>query len=767
MASLRRRLALRLLFAAGGSIALAGRQKRLHAAERAPAPPTPAAAPAAPAPLAAAGKPITARIEAVRETIWGEEVLDPYRWMENDKDPQWLPFLHSQTAHSRAVLDALPGQRQLRARVSDLSASVPRCFAILPTASLVFYEYRPAGASTITIHAHDPVSGTSRLILDPQTMGGRGENLMLDAWVPSPDGRYIACGISANGSENCVIHIVETATGKPLKERLHMSGHWGYSWLPDSSGFFYNRKPIHVKPGDSNYQLNSSNWLHILNTDQSRDTLALGPGQYAAIPSAPEEFPMLTVQPDGERVLGFFEGGTRPENVYYLCRLSELLAGRPQWQKLCEREDEIRYIGIYNNGLYYLSTKQADNGRILRSNLSDPRFSQAQLVVPESGDVIEEFLIAQDGLYLLGQIGGYSNLKHLDPTGKLTLIDLPVEGTISFSGTSPQRPGLWLTAESWLVPPTVHHLPSARQPLRPRPLGAEARIDLSAFQVVRSTAVARDRTAVPLSIVCRKDVRLNGRNPTLVETYGAYQTSSSPWFFNGRLIAFLELGGVYVTAHVRGGGEFGKRWWKAGFRATKPNTWRDLIDSCRELVKLGWTSPQHLAITGTSAGGIAVGRALTEAPDLFAAVISHVGVSNPLRFEFTPNGPANIDEFGTIKEREGFLALRAMDAYQAVRDGVRYPAVLLTAGLHDSRVAVSQPAKLAARLQRASSSGNPVLLNVDFGSGHGIITRQQGDLQQADTYGFALWRSGDPRFQPHPAPPPEGARGAGSQRQAS
>ena len=460
---------------------------------------------------------------------------------------------------------------------------------------------------------------------------------------------------------------------------------------------------------------------------------------------------MLTVQPDGEHVLGFFEGGTRPENIYYLCRLGELLAGRPQWQKLCERDDEIRFIGIYNDGIYYLSTKQADNGRILRANLSDPSFRQAQLVVPESGEVIEAFLIAKDGLYLLGQIGGYSNLKHLDHTGRLTFIDLPFEGNIGFSGTSSQRPGLWLNAESWLVPPTVHHLQSASQPLRPRPLGAQASIDLSAFKVVRTTVVARDGTAVPLSIVCRRDVTLNGRNPTLVEAYGAYQISSSPWFFNGRSIAFLELGGVYVTAHVRGGGEFGKRWWKAGFQATKPNTWRDLIDSCRELVKLGWTSPQHLAITGTSAGGIAVGRALTEAPDLFAAVISHVGVSNPLRFEFTPNGPANIDELGTVKEREGFLALRAMDAYNAVQDGVRYPAVLLTAGMHDSRVAVSQPAKLAARLQRASSSGNPVLLSVDFGSGHGVVTRQQGDQQQADTYGFALWRSGDPRFQPRPA----------------
>ncbi|MFM7312627.1 MAG: prolyl oligopeptidase family serine peptidase [Cyanobium sp.] len=629
---------------------------------------------------------------------------------------------------------------------------MPRCFEIRPTASLVFYEYRPAGASTTALHAHDPVSGTSRLIFDPQALSREGETRKLDVWVPSPDGRHIACGISANGSENCVIHIVETASGKPLEERLKMSANWGYSWLPDSTGFFYNRKPSHVKPEDSDYQLNSSNWLHLLNTDQSRDILALGPGQYAAIPSAPEEFPMISVQPDGLHVLGFFEGGVRPESVYHLCTLSDLLAGRPQWQKLSDLEDEIRFAGIYCNGIYYLTSKQADNGKILRADLKNPSVSQARPVVPESGTVIEEVLIARDGLYLSGQIGGYSTLSHLDGTGRLTPIDLPFAGNIHIKGTASQLPGLWLSAESWLVPPTVFHLGSADQPLQARPLGAQARLDLSAFKVVRTAAVARDGTPIPLSIICRRDVTLDGRNPTLVETYGAYQMSSSPSFFNGRSIAFLELGGVFVTAHVRGGGEFGKRWWQAGFRSSKPNTWRDLIDCCRELVKRGWTSPKHLAITGTSAGGIAVGRALTEEPELFAAVISHVGVSNALRSEFTPNGPANIDEMGSVKDRDGFLALRAMDAYNAVRDGLPYPAVLLTAGIEDSRVAVSQPAKLAARLQAATRSGNPVLLSVNFEAGHGPSTRLQADLQQADTYGFALWRSGDPRFQPRSAP---------------
>jgi prolyl oligopeptidase len=233
-----------------------------------------------------------------------------------------------------------------------------------------------------------------------------------------------------------------------------------------------------------------------------------------------------------------------------------------------------------------------------------------------------------------------------------------------------------------------------------------------------------------------------------VQAYGSYQIVNGPRF-DARRIAFLEQGGVLATAHVRGGGEYGKRWWKAGQKLNKPNTWRDLIDCCEALVKQGWTSARHLAIEGRSAGGITVGRALTERPDLFAAVISGVGVSNMLRAEFSQNGPPNIDEFGTITERDGFIGLRQMDALHAVRDGTAYPAVLCTTGMTDPRVEPWQVAKMAARLQRATASKDPVLLRVTFDAGHGLgSTRSQVDEEIADAYSFVLWRTGRAGFQP-------------------
>jgi prolyl oligopeptidase len=240
----------------------------------------------------------------------------------------------------------------------------------------------------------------------------------------------------------------------------------------------------------------------------------------------------------------------------------------------------------------------------------------------------------------------------------------------------------------------------------------------------------------------KKGLPRNGRNPTLVGAYGAYQISSNP-YFSPRVLALLERGGIFATAHVRGGGEYGKRWWKGGQKLTKPNTWRDLIDCCAHLVRERWASPRTITIQGGSAGGIAVGRALTERPDLFAGVISNVGISNALRAEFSQNGPPNIDEFGTVKDADGFAGLLAMDALAHVKDGTRYPAVMLTVGMTDPRVEAWHGGKMAARLQATTRSGRPVLLRVDFDAGHGLgSTRRQIDAERADEFAFVLWCAG-------------------------
>ena len=260
--------------------------------------------------------------------------------------------------------------------------------------------------------------------------------------------------------------------------------------------------------------------------------------------------------------------------------------------------------------------------------------------------------------------------------------------------------------------------------------------------------MSADGTSIPLSLVYKKGLALDGSHPTLLGGYGSYGITIEP-SYAPRALAWLERGGVLAFAHVRGGGEYGEDWHLAGKLLTKNHTWEDFIACGQYLVDNGYTLPTRLGGTGTSAGGITVGRALTERPGLFAAILDRVGSSNPLRAEFTPNGPPNVPEFGTVSDPDGFKALYAMDAYQHVRDGVKYPAVLLTTGINDPRVASWEPAKMAARLQAATTSGKPILLRVDYDAGHGIgSTKAQDAADEADEWSFLLWQFGEPDFQP-------------------
>jgi len=280
--------------------------------------------------------------------------------------------------------------------------------------------------------------------------------------------------------------------------------------------------------------------------------------------------------------------------------------------------------------------------------------------------------------------------------------------------------------------------------LTPRPP-----IDVGGYEAQRFFATARDGTRIPYTLIYRKGLKPDGRTPAWICAYGSYGISAYTPAFAGRTLALIDAGFIVGYANVRGGGEYGRDWHKAGQLANKPNTWRDLIDVCEELCAKKYTSRSRLAIGGRSAGGITVGRSLTERPELFAAVIDGVGWSNPLRYVAEQNGYGEEPEWGAISEPAGYRALKGIDSYQAVKDGVAYPAVLLTTGVTDPRVGPFHVAKMTARLQVASNSRKPILLRVDFDAGHGVgSTRAQQDREAADTYAFLLWQTGVKGFQP-------------------
>jgi prolyl oligopeptidase len=424
-----------------------------------------------------------------------------------------------------------------------------------------------------------------------------------------------------------------------------------------------------------------------------------------------------------------------------------LVAGRPAWRKVCDFDDLVTNAALVGDRLYLLSNRDRPRGRVLETSAIAPDLAGAREVVPQGEAVIEGLAGAPDGVIVTLMDGGVQRLGRIAPGGRgMTMVTMPFDGAVGGVFTSPDHDGAHVMLSSWLQPITIYRL-GRDGSLTDARLNPPPAIDVSPYDTRRAFAVARDGTRIPYTILFRRGMAADGTNPTLITAYGAYQSSSLP-IFSPRLFAFLDAGGVYGVANVRGGGEYGRAWHLGGFKASKPNTWRDLIAVCEQLIHDRVTTPAHLAILGGSAGGITVGRAMTERPDLFAAVVNMVGWVNPLRYTAEQN-VADIDEWGPIVDAESFRIMLAMDAYQSVIDGTRYPAVLCTTGVTDPRVAPWHMAKFAARLQAATASARPVLLRVDFDAGHGIgSTRTQADALYADAYSFVLWQTGARGFQP-------------------
>jgi len=438
----------------------------------------------------------------------------------------------------------------------------------------------------------------------------------------------------------------------------------------------------------------------------------------------------------------------RTEARLFVAPLADVLAGRAHWMAVAGFEDEVTDIEIEGETLWLLANKGHPRGRLLRTSASAPSVAAATEVVAESEVVIEGLQRAREGLYLQLLDGGVSRLRRLGHDGRLTDIVLPFEGTLHSLSTDPTEEGALFSFTGWLTPGDIWSVDAqgrvAATGLTPRPP-----IDVSPYEATRYFATARDGTKIPCTLIHRKDLQRDGRTPAWVSAYGSYGIAAYMPAFAGRTLALVDAGFIVGYAGVRGGGEYGREWHKAGQLMNKPNTWRDLIDVCEELCAKHYTSRERLAIGGRSAGGITVGRAMTERPELFAAVIDGVGWSNPLRYVAEQNGYGEEPEWGAIAEQAGYRALKLIDSYQAVKDGVAYPAVLLTTGVTDPRVGPFHVAKMAARLQAATSSGKPVLLRVDFDAGHGVgSTRAQQDREAADTYAFLLWQTGVKGYQP-------------------
>lgn len=702
---------------------------------------------------AANASPPVAPVKPVTDTYFGITLTDPYRYMEDLSSPEVQQWAKAQADDTRAMFDALPGRAKLLARIGELEASVQsRVVRVnrLP-GDLYFYEKRGANANQFKLYMRRGLNGAEKLLIDPEAMSKQGgAPLAINFYQPSYNGKLVAYGISEGGSEEASIHVIDVATRKEMIRPIDRAHYSEASWLPDDSGFFYFRqRELPPSAPETEKYKNQSAYFHRMN-GRGPDTVIVTAGTPGSIKIAAEEFPYVGSVPGSPLMIAVPGNGVQNEFDLYAAPQAEALKTNSKWRKLFDRSDDITSFAIHGDDLYLLSHKNAMRFKVIKTSVRHPDLENAEVVVAPGREVVVGISAARDALYVRARDGTQGKLYRVAYTrgAKPEPVSLPREGSLELTSVDPRVDGAVITIGSWTRDFGIY-APDAKGRLidtglqSVSPFGAPDSIEAKEVLVK-----SYDGVAVPLSIVMPRGIKLDGSNPTHLYGYGSYGVTDDPVYVP-RFLAWYELGGIRATCHVRGGGAYGEEWHLAGKLATKPNTWKDLIACAEYLIKEGYTSSSNLGIHGGSAGGILVGRAMTERPDLFAVAVPEVGVLNAVRAETSANGVPNIPEFGTVKEEKQFAALLEMDAYHHVRDGVKYPATLLIHGINDPRVPPWNSLKMAARLQAANTSSKPVILRIDYASGHGIgSTKTQRQEEYADLWSFMLWQFGDPRFQP-------------------
>jgi prolyl oligopeptidase len=695
-------------------------------------------------------------IHEVTDTYFGNIITDPYRWLEDLKSPATSDWMKAQNDYTRAILDRIPGREKLRARIAELDHAGVRVYGLQSFGGKWFYLKLTPSDDNAKLYFRDAASRNERLLVDAEALTANGVHYSIDYFSAAPNGKLVAVGISPGGSENSTLRVLDVASGHEVGPRIDRAQFGAVSWLPDNRSFFYNRlqKLAPAAPRTDRY-LNSRDYLHHVADNPDKDVPVFGKGVSLAPAIDEPDIPFLNLPPGSKYVLGVIAHGVQNELTLYWANLKEVQNGAPSWHKLADVPDGVTGFDVHGEHAYLLTHHDASRFKVLRVDLSAGDLSGAELAIPPSDAVVTNVAAASDALYVQKLDGGLGRIWRLPfDGGAAAELQLPFEGAVQEMFVNPFEPGLFVRLAGWTHSPLLYHYEPGSRSLADTKIIPPSPVDFSAISSQEVKVKANDGTLVPLSIIYPRNLKLDGSHLALLHGYGSYGITMDP-YFDPTSLAWLERGGVVAMAHVRGGGEYGEDWHNAGRKATKKNTITDFIACAQYLIDQGYTSAQHLAGEGTSAGGITIGGAITERPDLFSAALDNVGMSDDLRAELQVNGPANIPEFGTVKNQEGYENLLAISAYHRVKDHTSYPAVLLTTGVNDPRVDPWQMNKMTARLQAATSSGKPVLLRVDYDAGHGGIdaTRSQHIALLTDQFSFLLWQLGGPNLDREAATP--------------
>jgi prolyl oligopeptidase len=695
------------------------------------------------APIGVGAPPAPLPIKPVTETLWETQVTDNYRYTEA-LDPTTIDWMKAQGAYTRSVLDAIKGLPALQARISAFTGSFGFVQSYGKFGGREFYEERKPGQDAFSLAVSD--SAGQRTLVDISALRAKngGKPMAINYILPSFDGTKVAVGISEGGSEAASLYVYDAATGAQVAGPIDRAQFGPTSWSLDNKTLYFVRLKK-LGPNDPGTEKYRDPVLDVW--DLSSEPTPLWGSTTGHGPAfGHDETPVLAVEPTTPIAVLISQNGVQNEIKMWSAPAADAANPNAAWTLLLDRDDGVTQADARGDDIFLLSHKDAPTFKVLQLKAGAPLSSATTLIPADPKRVIEGVHTAADALYVLSREGDYSVLLRV-PTGtdKVEEVALPTKGHVSDVFTDPRVAGVTFALESWVLPPTTFHFDPANRSFADLHLGVRGDINPADYKVSDLWAKGHDGVMIPYALIQPKGAAQPG--VTVVEAYGSYGISNLA-DFSTRRAAMMREGINYAVCGVRGGGELGEAWRLGGKDANKPNTWKDIISCGEDLIARGVTAKSKLFIIGGSAGGITMGRAMTDRPDLFAGVIDIVPAANTLRAEFSPNGPDNIPEFGSIKTEQGFKNLYEMDSIQHVKAGVTYPAVLISTGLNDPRVSPWEPAKFASALE-ASGTPNPVLLRVDAQAGHGIgSTRTQADLLSADWIAFAFWRSGMPGWRP-------------------
>src|SRR5438874_1783791 len=656
-------------------------------------------------------------------------VEDPYQWLEQDNDPQVKAWSDAQNQRTRQYLDRLPDRAAIEKQLTEWYAKTSPSYSSLVSRPGILFamKFQPPKQQQllVTLASADDLK-SEKVVLDPNVLDAKGTTA-IDWFVSSLDGTYVAVSLSKGGSEDGTLHFYETATGKALPDTIahvqYPTAGGSAAWNGDGTGVYYTRFPRKGERPDADLNFYQQIYFHKLGTPDTEDRYSIG-----------KEFPRiaeitLEASRDGKHILATVANGDGGDFAHYL------LGPDGTWKQITQFSDEIKIARLgRDNALYLVSRMDAPRGKILRLPLDVPELKNAAEIVADGEAVIEHIVPSNDALYVADLLGGPSQVRRFDLNGKNeTTIPIPQisavqemlaleDGSLLFRDISYTEPAAWFNCPNQKTEPVKTALRSTSP------------VSFADIEVRREFATSKDGTKVPLNILFRKETKRNGQNPTLLYGYGGYGISMSPNFELTRRLWF-DGGGIYVVANIRGGGEFGDEWHKAGNLTKKQNVFDDFAAAAEYLIKENYTRPEKLAIQGGSNGGLLMGAMITQHPDLFRAAVSSVGIYDMLRVELAPNGAFNVTEFGTVKDPDQFKALYAYSPYQHVVDGTKYPSVLMMTGANDGRVAPYHSRKMTARLEEATKSDHPILLRTSLSAGHGHGTalseriKQLGELE--------------------------------------